>query len=135
MSSLFYPWYILPPPYLPQSAVLWSQAIWSGQNTDQKHIKKQIPLVHNLTFIFLKFSSFIQKHFNLSDVPFCFCGRDDYHHPIPRIALSIHPSHFWHHLTRMISGQRKQLPNIYWCQKDGIFKGFLDFWTKMTKIA
>ena len=34
---------------------------------------------------------------------------------------------FLHHLTRKISRQRKELPEIRWCQNDRIFEGFLDF--------
>ena len=34
---------------------------------------------------------------------------------------------FLHHLTRTISRQRKELPEICWCQIAWILEGFLDF--------
>ena len=39
----------------------------------------------------------------------------------------VRPSRFLRHLTRTISRQQKELPEIRWCQNDRNFEGFLDF--------
>ena len=51
-------------------------------------------------------------------------------YPTPRIALSVGSSvrdKISAKFQRTISRQRKELPEIRWCQNDRIFEGFLDF--------
>ena len=51
--------------------------------------------------------------------------------PCPSVRPSVGPSRFLRHLTRTISRQRKELPEIRRCRNDRIFEGFLDFPKKM----